>query len=112
MLGSEGLLSLRLLSVLGLCLPGPVLGLSDFLPLEACGSVLALCLGSLLLLLGALAIIGVKPGDQLRGWLWAPSAECPSDRSLSVGLSPAWLAPGLVSIAAPRGLGRPGWVWG
>lgn len=50
--------------------------------------------------------------DQLRGWLWASLAECPSDRSLSVGLSPAWLAPGSVSIAAPRGLGRPGWVWG
>lgn len=63
-------------------------------------------------LLGALAIIGVEPGDQLPGWLWAPWAECPSDQSLGMDLNLAWLAPGLVSIKAPRGLGRPGRVWG
>lgn len=68
-------------------------------------------------LLGALATIGVEPGDQLPGWLWAPWAECPSDQSLGVDLNLAWLAPGLVSIKAPRGLGtRMGlgtvpWLW-
>jgi len=62
-------------------------------------------------LLGALATIGVEPGDQLPGWLWATWAECPSDQSLGVDLNLAWLAPGLVSIKAPQGLGRPGRVW-
>ena len=49
-------------------------------------------------LLGALATIGVEPGDQLPGWLWAPWAECPSDQSLGMDLNLAWLAPGLVAL--------------
>ena len=51
-------------------------------------------------------------GHSWGSWLWAPWAECPSDQSLGVDLNVAWLAPGLVSIKAPRGLGRPGRVWG